>query len=354
MEKINGFSYQELFNLAIERPSMAQFEVTRNCNQRCFFCFRGCSPDKIYQDKPLVDWQKAIDKLVGYGVKELNFSGGEIFLYNDIDELIEYARHKGALKIVINTNGLVDLSKHNLSLIDELVFSAHGIEKVHDEIVGRQDAHENLIVNLEEAIEQGQCQVGINTTVVQQNVDSLEKIFKYFSKFNLLFHSFNLLIDHKKLYQDLDDYFKMFSKYLNFLKAVPQSKLKLRHGMHNIIIHDKDFWQADIPLPHCAAGKYKVVIDHQGDIYPCRYFQTNDFRCGNIFKDDFDQVWPNGKGFKFFRQLIVSNKVLVECQDCLKRFKCCGGCLAWRVYNKKLDQYDRDVRCGFSNAHIRG
>lgn len=53
MEEINGFSYKELFSLAIEKPVMAQLEVTRNCNQHCSFCFRRSNLRKRFPEKSL-------------------------------------------------------------------------------------------------------------------------------------------------------------------------------------------------------------------------------------------------------------------------------------------------------------
>ena len=350
-DNIESFTYKELFLLAIEKPMMAQLEVTRNCNQSCAFCFRSCNPESRYKDKSLLEWQKIIKKLVSIGVRELNFSGGEIFLYKDIDDLFKYAKSCGIKKIVVNTNGLGDLSSHNLADIDNLIFSIHGIEKVHDQITGINGSFKIAKKSIETALSK-KCLVGINTVVTVKNIKTLKEIYDRFKGLKLIFHSFNLSIDRKKFSKGDWEGEKFFTEYLNFINAIPKSRKKLRHGMQNIVISDKKFFDSAIPLPHCAAGKYKLIIDYKGDVYPCRYFQTKKYLCGNIIKGDIKKIWKNGSGFKFFREIVLKNKTPDECQNCFKKYKCLGGCLAWRIFNKKTKNYEKDIRCKPGNAFI--
>lgn len=355
MKDIYGFTYNELFEVAIEKPMMAQLEITRNCNQHCFFCFRHCNPHQKFIDRPMKDWKFVVDKLIEIGVRELNFSGGEIFLFKNASKLFKYSKKKGIKKIVANTNGFIDFSDYDLSNIDELVFSVHGIGRLHDKIVGANGSFKALEKAMSHVLRYGrEFKVGINTVVVPQNITALSEIYDHFKDKEFIFHAFNLSIDQENLPNKLQEYESLFRKYFKFLRTVPEKKRKLRHGMQNIFIRDKDFFHSPIPLPHCAAGKYKLVIDYRGDVYPCRYFQNEKFLCGNIFKQDLADIWRTGKGFKFFRDIVLKNELSLGCQDCFKSHKCRGGCLAWRIYNKELKYYDKDIRCEFGNAYLGG
>jgi len=345
------FTYNELFSLAIKKPESAQLEVTRNCPQSCFFCFRQCNPDIKFKTKSLAHWKGAINKLVAIGVNKINFSGGEIFLFPNISELFHYAKKQGIGTLVVNTNGIINLKKHDIDIIDELVFSIHGIKKDHDNITNFPHSFEKALESINYALSK-KCHVGINTVVIPENINKLNSIYNFFKKLDINFHSFNLSIDQNKISQNPHKQKKLICSYLKFIKKLPTRRRKLRHGMQNVIWEKKSFKSA-IPLPHCAAGKYKLCIDYQGDIYPCRYFQTDQYKCGNVFKDDLEKVWKNGKGFKLFREMILKNDMPIECTTCYKKYKCRGGCLAWRIYNPKLKQYGRDIRCKFGNAHIR-
>lgn len=351
MKNFYGFGYKDLFLLAIEKPLLAQLEITRNCNQFCYFCFRHCNPKNKYLNQSLKDWKEIINRLSILGVEELNFSGGEIFLYEKVFDLFKYAKSNGFRKIIVNTNGTIDLKNNNLQDIDELVFSVHGIGSVHDNITNAPGSFEKLIDNLKYAIKQ-KCAIGLNTVVTSDNINSINEIYNYFKNFNLLFHSFNLYIDNEAIGKRKLDLEKVFPVYLNFLKQIPLKKRKLRHGMHDILTKNKEFYNKVISLPHCAAGKYKLVVDYLGDVYPCRYFQTKNYYCGNILKENLKKIWKDGKGFKKFRNIILKEKYPKECKYCIKKYQCSGGCLAWRIYDNKLKQYGRDIRCKIGNAYL--
>lgn len=351
MSFLNGFTYNELFLLAVKRPIMAQLEITRNCNQSCFFCFRSCNPKARFNDLSLDKWQGVVKKIVALGVRELNFSGGEIFLFSGVDRLFSYAKKAGIKRIIVNTNGFADLKKFDLSAVDQLVFSVHGLKKVHEETVDLKGSFGRLVDSMDYALSK-KIAVGINTVVTPQNINSLRKIYDYFSDKKLVFHAFNLQIDRQGLAGSKKTYGAFLKDYIKFLKTIPRNRRKLRHGLQNIAINDLNYFSAAVPLPHCAAGKYKLVVDYKGDIYPCRYFQSKEYKCGNIFKDVLVKVWEKGKGFNFFRKFVLKGKMPVSCKGCLKRSKCLGGCLAWRIYNPKFKEYGKDIRCEFGDAYL--
>ena len=353
MKLIHGFTYRELFGLAIQRPLMAQLEVTRNCNQSCMFCFRACRPQLRFPDKPLSAWVKAVKKMVAIGIRELNFSGGEVFLYQDLVELMQTAKRFGINKIVVNTNGLVDLRRQDLGAIDELVFSLHDLDAAHDQVTGTKGSFERAVRSLEHAL--GSVpRVGINTVVTEENITRLPVIYHRFAGLPLAYHAFNLAIDQQADAKKMERIRRLLPGYLSFLHSLPDDRRKLRHGLQNIFCRDPQLFKGAVPLPHCAAGKYKIVVDYLGDVYPCRYFQKPAYRCGNIFTDDLERVWKQGKGFKVFRDLITEKPLPTTCRTCLKRGRCRGGCLAWRPSDAINHTYDRDFRCAPGHAYLRG
>ncbi len=348
MKTLNGFSQSELFELAIRKPMMAQLELTKNCNQACFFCFRYCNPSIKFKDLSLNDWKKIIDKLIDLGVEELNLSGGEIFLFKYLDSLLSYAKRKGIKRIIVNTNGSVSLQGHDLTNIDQLVFSVHDLGKRHEKIIGLPGAFSILKKNINYALFKKK-EVGINTVVSKENIDYLPEIYEFFKNKKLIFHAFNLFIDRKHIAENNDWYQKNIAAYLRFLKKIPEERRKLRHGLQNIFYDEKSFFDAAMPLPHCAAGKYKLIIDYRGDVYPCRYFQEPEYFCGNILKDDANKIWRQGKGFEFFRSFVRSGHYPTGCKNCFKKYKCRGGCLAFRKIIK--NKYEKDIRCRIGAAH---
>ncbi len=142
----NGFTKKELQKLMMSKPYFAQIELTRNCNFSCIFCFENCSNRKKYIDNSYEKWKEVIDKLYKIGVKYLHFSGGENFLHKDFIKILKYAKEKG-FNILINTNGSFDITKA-AEYADDFVFSVHGLNEVHNKIVGVPKSFEKVEKNI--------------------------------------------------------------------------------------------------------------------------------------------------------------------------------------------------------------
>lgn len=359
METVHGFTREELLELSWEKPVMAQIAVTRNCNQRCLFCFRSCGPEDVYPELSLVEWKTIIGKCRRLGVRKLNFSGGESFVYPYLLPLVIWAKEQG-FEIVINTNGWFDVREIG-HYVDELIFSVHGIGKMHNQIVGigKEDAFGMLESNIAIASKIS-AKVSINMVLVRTNYDHVIQVFDYFnSRYGL--YKFSPTIAIKSLFgrqygkNALDVTKELLESYVTILRQIPGQQLQLKHGFQSIFFNDPQIYMsASIPLPGCAAGKYKLIIEHDGGVYPCNFFRGPEFYCGNLLEEDEGNIWQAGKGFIRFRELVLKEKISDECADCLKRTMCFSGCRAWSTkYEEGGFEYAQDLRCVLGHAFIR-
>lgn len=350
---INGFSKKELIHLIWSRPNFAQVELTRNCNFRCKFCFENCDANDIYQNQPLERWKSVIDSLHDLGIKKIHFSGGENFMYPHFKEILKYSKKIGLVNL-INTNGSIDISEI-LPYSDEFVFSLHGYGNVNDEITGFNGAFEKTVDNIRIALEAGK-KVSVNTVLIRENFDNYIKLYQYLENtFDNLtysptiaipcytgkkFDSLNIPINNENM-----------EKYLSYVKMVGKNKFVYKHGLYGLLGEE----EKNIQMPVCAAGKSKLIIKYDGSVYPCNFFQTNDFLCGNVFKDDIHEIWENGKGFQKFRSYYLDNTLPDECMKCKKHNNCFSGCRAWTESYMKEDvdiKKEGDARCGIINAYV--
>lgn len=359
METIHGFTRKELLEVAWEKPVMAQIAVTKNCNQRCLFCFRSCGPEELYPELFLAEWKTIIEKCRRLGVRKLNFSGGESFVYPYFLPLVRWAKEQG-FEVVINTNGGFDVREIG-QYVDEFIFSVHGIGKTHNQIVGvqKEDAFGILESNIALASKMN-LKVSINTVLVRMNYDQVIQIFEYFdSRYGL--HKFSPTIAIKSLFgrrydkSALDITKELIENYMGILRQIPGQQLQLKHGFQSVFYNDPQIYtSASIPLPSCAAGKYKLVIEHDGGVYPCNFFKSPEFYCGNLLEEDEYNIWQTGGGFVRFRELVLGEKIPDECADCLKRAMCFSGCRAWSTkYREGGFEYAQDLRCALGHAFIR-
>ena len=352
----NGFTIEELHKLLMSKPYFAQIELTRNCNFACKFCFENCNNKKLYEDRKYEDWKLVVDKLYKIGVKYLHFSGGENFLYKDFVKIVKYAKEKG-FSILINTNGSCSI-ENVAPYTDDFVFSVHGLNEVHDDIVGFKGAFSKVEENICKAYKLGK-KVIINSVLIKENFENFEKIYLYFKeKYPKVLYAPTLAIPcktgtkfDKSILPINHETITTFDRKLNDLGV---ENIVYKHGFYGL--HDSDRNKYDFNMPVCAAGKSKLIIKYNGNVYPCNFFQTEDYLCGNIFDDNIEDIWKNGDGFNKFRKLLLDENIPKLCKKCAKKVNCFSGCRAWtKNYikgNMKIS-CERDVRCEFMDAFIR-
>lgn len=350
---INGFSKKELISLIWSRPNFAQVELTRNCNFRCKFCFENCDVQDKYEDKPPELWKKVIDDLYNLGIKKIHFSGGENFLYPYFTEILKYSKEKGLVNL-INTNGSIDIS-NILKYSDEFVFSLHGYKEVNDEITGYKGSFEKTINNIEKALNSGK-KVSVNTVLIKENFENYKQLYTYLNnKFKNLTYSPTMAIPcyTGKKFDSLSVPINKenMEKYLSYVHMIGKDKFVYKHGLYGLLGEEEKAMQ----MPVCAAGKSKLIIKYNGNVYPCNFFQTEEFLCGNVFEDDIHKIWSEGKGFKKFREYYLTNNLPENCMNCKKHNNCFSGCRAWTnsyIHEKLRVIKEGDVRCGIIDAYV--
>ena len=354
---INGFLKKELHTLMWQRPQFAQIELTKNCNQSCSFCYRACESNKKYKDRDYKEWIKIIDILEQNGVSKIHFTGGEVLLFKDFEKILKHCKKKN-LQIHINTNGTINVSKY-INLVDEIVFSIHGFEQVHNNIVKNNNSFKNILNNIEIIKNNSNVSVCINMVLVKENFDDMVNIYEYFNNIisNFKF-SPTIAVKANDGNDAGDSYIQInkenMKKYINMLDLIDKNKLVLKHGLHAIYKYTDDSNSYPIKLPVCAAGKDKIIIKYNGDVFPCNFFVSDEYYCGNIFESDFIAIWKEGKGFNKFRKIILDEKIPYKCKKC-KNNICYSGCRVWTksyINNKEEIENERDIRCEFTNAFI--
>ena len=287
------------------------------------------------------------------GIKKVHFSGGENFLYPYFKDILKDAKEKEFINL-INTNGSVDISDI-LNYSDEFVFSLHGYGEINDRITGFKGSFNRTISNIEKALKAGK-KVSVNTVLIKENFDHYKKLYTYLeNKFYHLTYSPTMAIPcytGKKF----DSYHvpinkENMEKYLSYVKMIGKEKFVYKHGLYGLLGGE----EKKLQMPVCAAGKSKLIIKYNGDVYPCNFFQTEEFLCGNVFEQDLQEIWKQGKGFQKFRDYYLKNNLPEECMHCKKHNNCFSGCRAWtQSYLKESTKVEKegDVRCGIIDAYV--
>jgi radical SAM protein with 4Fe4S-binding SPASM domain len=290
-------------------PIHLTFFLTRRCNQRCPFCFYLSSEDKADRDELSLKEIEEISASMGR-LLWLAFSGGEIFLRDDLVEItsIFYKNNKPAI-ILLPTNGLLtNTIRENIERILKscakstivVKLSIEGTEKVHDSLRGKgsfkkiMDTYNELGELLERY---HNLELGINTVFLSQNQDNMEELIGLVSKMKgIKTHTVSLIRGEVS-----DEGLKEvnINKYLATIKRIESNLKNRKSSIYSFkgakIKAAQDILQRNLiykimiqkrQLIPCYAGRLNIVITERGDVYPCESF-TPLMKMGNIVTEGF-------------------------------------------------------------------
>lgn len=285
-------------------PKYIQFYPTLKCNRSCSFCFnRGI---KHVEDVSLSNFKTLLSISSDIGIKELDILGGEPTLHPHFNKLINLL-YKTKLRVNISSNGsniilLKSVSdKPNDNQIKIGISLNHNpiSRELHEYIIKYKPLLKTVCSNLRlipKAIKKYLHLPGIEFYLIFMDIlykDELENclsFFDYFKKLNYV----------KYFYEHINGVF--CSGFIPDIKSYPVLK-----------------------YVRCPAGTTKLSVLPDGSVYPCYlFFRYDEFKLGNIFVDDFKNIWENPL-LDFFRVFENNNCVNTKCN----LFSVChGGCPA--------------------------
>ena len=138
-----------------EYPLHIDIETTNDCNLKCPMCPRTFMKGSVgYMDMGL--YRKIIDEIGGkvYAIK-LNWRG-EPTMHPHLAEMIKYAKEKGIMEVLLNSNGTILNEKMSRNLIlsglDSVSFSFDSLDKAEYEKIRVGADYDRTIANIKEFI----------------------------------------------------------------------------------------------------------------------------------------------------------------------------------------------------------
>lgn len=116
----------------------AYIEVTRNCNEKCLYCYND-SGKPLKHELSSDEFAQVLTQFHQQGGSSVMFTGGEALMRYDIANLVYLSRQLGFTQVGLSTNGLL-LSKERgrdaVSLCNEVDISLDGFAGTHDFLRG--------------------------------------------------------------------------------------------------------------------------------------------------------------------------------------------------------------------------
>lgn len=319
--------HRQIVNNTIREHPLRQlfWECTLRCNLHCRHCGSDCKVKNEQQDMPREDFFRVLDSVARRCDPHQVFvvvSGGEPLMRDDL-ELCGRGIYERGFPWGMVCNGLYLTPKRFRALVDaglhSITISLDGLEADHNWMRGHRDSFRMVDQAIDMLVSSG-ILFDIVTCVNQRNYAKLDDIKEYLiSKGVRRWRVFSIFpvgrAADDPLMRLTDEQFRgMF----DFIKRTRQEgRIRVDYGCEGFLGN----YEGDVRNHFfaCQAGVSvgSVLID--GSISACTSIRA-DYHQGNIYQDDFMDVWENR--FQPYRNREWMRKD--ECADC-KYFRYCRG-----------------------------
>jgi uncharacterized protein len=345
------FDLNEL-NLPTQRkPSLKSLfiHITRRCNLYCPHCYVSCT-DK-HMDLSAAWVISLINTLIEEGGDGLTISGGEPLLHPEIKEVLSHASKHLTVRLL--TNG---------SLIDRQMakfLAAHGIfvqisldgsiASIHDAIRGA-GSYAQVIKAIELLQSEGAGdRLNLCSTLMKKNADDWHNMIVFAENKHIPLLRFLHLREVGRAGNHPDamplsaSSYEKFIAHVNEMKFNHNQKVELTCGMSGLLLKMPESFKADDIW--CPVGRM-MVIDANGDVYPCVLMMRDQYLLGNIFSQSLIDISHSRQMHEICHLLSHRRFLIQKCLACSFRNLCQAGCMG-QALDHSDSLMETDIFCSY-------
>ena len=320
------YRYLHLTGRPISLESIS-LEVTHRCICRCRMCNIWQISDAV-KDLPLSVWTDLLSSPELHALRELDITGGEPFLRDDLRDLLKWVSHSKPEKfpqlrtIAITTNGILTdrvlevtaeiigpLREQAIDLV--LACGLDAVGELHDDIRNLKNAWTKLSSTLAGLTklrdENSNLILGIKTTLVPDNVSELDKIAE-FARNNQLFTIISPRIITANRFGNLElkEDLQFDAEDIEAIKEFYSGPAFEWDGHRLAMLH---YLSTGEVIKPCSAGYNTVFVRHTGDVFPCPLIPSS---LGNIRAATLKSLLGCPAAYAFRKQICT----FAECKTC--------------------------------------
>lgn len=299
--------------------TIASFDLTSHCNASCDYCY---AIDNSKKDMSFAKVKKVLDKLANNGIMYIVFTGGEIFLREDIIEILSYTISKNFWKITLLTNATLITDKQINFIIEHSDF----IKTIQISIFSLDPSIHNLYLGVNGALKKALAVAkklkngGVHVTAAYNILDINYKNYKkdsailqkeYFSEVKRSTLKITSNINNNSFTLDYNQICNVLN-YSPLLLKSEQERMRISLGKNKTI--EKGL---------CGGIFTSFHIDSDGSLRPCITFRK--IKAGSIFEKE--SLYNIFQKYPIYNEIKTLKKIdILECKNC-KFFNYCRACI---------------------------
>lgn len=321
---------------SIVYPQEIWLNVTNACNLRCITCFKAAGTSYRHE-MSLAMIRDVIDQIVELGVDYVVVSGGEPFIRRDTLDVIEYlVEHEIRAHVITNGTFIDEGVAARLGEIRpwRIQVSLDGsCPEVNDRIRGA-GAFDKTIRGAKLLVAQD-LDVRLYPTINRLNIHDLGNIKKLVQELrpgfsHLGFAKFYATGRGQEHGEELDipeeEFFDLMMQQPMDTVCVDEEKRAAEEegDLTSLLPTRTAYGMRKI---NCGFGSGTFSIDADGNVYPCHWLHSEEWKAGNLYEQGLAQIYHGSEVFQRCRSIRVDHDI-AGCRSCEFKYFCGGGCRA--------------------------
>ena len=314
---------------AVHELNYLFWECTTRCNLHCRHCGSDCFAASRDVDMPLEDFLRAFDTIPAEGRANpftVVLTGGEPLLRPDLPAVGRALRSRGVSWGIVSNGWFYDAQMHQRLVaagLGALTISLDGLEASHDWMRGRPGSFARALKGISVAATDPRVHFDVVTCVNKRNIGELEELYALLAATGVRQWRIFTIIPIGRAADDPEMHLSdaEFVSLMEFIRSKRENPgpMQVTFSCEGYLGPYENKVR-DVPyFCHAGINIASVLID--GRICACPNIDRDAFSQGNIYEDNFWQVWQ--ERFQPFRDRSWTRRG--RCADCRVWRDCLGN-----------------------------
>jgi len=268
-------------------PLTVHIDLTFRCNEKCVHCY--IPKVDVSSELTTRRWMNVLDELAELGTLFMTFSGGEIFLREDIFDILDYSMKK-RFSTSIYTNGIlldeIKIARLLKTRPRQVGISIYSMDTaVHDAITGVGGSLKRSM-NAMKLLNVAGINVVIKTILMKSNWRGVGEIQKWVSSMGRgAVHQYDMIVSPRhEGFRNEDELNLGHGEKIEFL-CMRNSNMEEKERSEGMELKSV---KRRLNVAPCSAGRNGAYIGPSGDVQPCIEWLI---KCGNVRGSSFKDSW---------------------------------------------------------------
>jgi pyrroloquinoline quinone biosynthesis protein E len=335
----------------VNRPYTLVAELTYKCPLRCVYCSNPLDYARRTRELDTATWLRALNEAEELGVVQLNLTGGEPLLRQDLEVLVAEARR---LELYTNliTSGIT-LSRERLAALraaglDALQLSFQALDR---ELAARIGGRDGLDAKLAVAgwVRELGVPLTLNFVLHRENIDQLERFVAFAEEIGA---DRIELANTQYLGWALENRGALLpsAAQLQLARERARAARERLKGKLEVLFVLPDYYTEFPRACMDGWGRRFIVINPEGFVLPCHLAHTiPGLAFENVGEHSLATIWDGSAALERFRGEAWMQE---PCRSCERRSIDFGGCRC-QAHHLTGDAAATDPACSLAPAHAR-